>query len=72
MSNQPQDPDELITLGEASRRFGLSPYTLRLLARRGRLKAQKMGRDWFTTPKDVKAYLKSRAKIGRFRHDIAS
>ena len=72
MPNQPQDPDELITLGEAGRRYGLSPYTLRLLARRGRLQAQKMGRDWFTTPKDVEAYLASRAKTGRFRHDIPS
>ena len=61
MPNQPHDPDELITLGEAGRCYGLSPETLRLLARRGRLHARKMGRDWFTTPRDMEAYLASRA-----------
>ena len=70
MSDEKLDPDELITLGEASRRYGLSHYTLRLLARRGRLAAKKMGRDWFTTPKSMENYLASRAKTGRFRDDI--
>ncbi len=67
------DPgSELISLPEAARRYGLSPKTLRLLAQKGRLKAKKMGRDWFTTPEDVQAYLSSRMKTGRFRTDITS
>jgi excisionase family DNA binding protein len=71
MSN-PDPASELISLPEAARRYGLSPQTLRLLAQKGRLKAVKMGRDWFTTPRDVQAYLSSRMKTGRFRDDIAS
>ena len=63
---------ELITLAEASRRYKLSRETLRLLARTGRLRARKMGRDWFTTPADMEAYLASRAKRGRYRHDIGT
>jgi len=70
--DEKQDPDELITLGEAARRYGLSHNTLRLIARRGRLQAKKMGRDWFTTPRAMEAYLASRAKTGRFRDDIHS
>ena len=66
-----QDPDELIPLDETARRYGLSANTLRLLAGRGRLKARKMGRDWVTTPRDIEAYLNSRAKTGRYRSDLA-
>jgi len=66
------DPDELITLAEASQRYGLSAETLRVLARRGRLTARKAGRDWMTTPRAMEAYLASRAKIGRYRHDLPS
>jgi len=61
MSDEKRDLDELIPLGEAARRYGLSTNTLRLLAGRGRLKARKLGRDWVTTPRDMEAYLASRA-----------
>jgi excisionase family DNA binding protein len=68
--SSPDPALELISLPEAARRYGLSPKTLRLLVQKGRLKARKMGRDWFTTPEDIKAYLNSRMKTGRFREDI--
>jgi len=42
---------------EVAARFGLSASHLRLLARTGRLTATKLGRDWFTTPEAVVAYL---------------
>jgi hypothetical protein len=67
---KPHDPHEQITLLEASRRFGLSANTLRLLARRGRLSARKIGRDWFTTPREMERYLASRARVGRYREDL--
>ena len=62
--------DELITLIDAAELFGLSVQYLRDIARSGRLKAKKMGRDWVTTPADVEAYLKSREKKGAYRGDI--
>lgn len=61
---------KLITLAEASKRFGLSPEYLRAIARSGRLTAQKIGRDWLTTPADVKAYIASRKKKGAYRDDL--
>jgi excisionase family DNA binding protein len=49
--------DDLLSLREAAVRSGLSASHLRLLARTGRIKAQKIGRDWFTTEAAVLAYL---------------
>jgi excisionase family DNA binding protein len=69
MAWKPEDR-ELITISEAARRFGLSPQYLRDIARSGRLKAQKIGRDWLTTPADVEAYIRSRTRKGAFRKDI--
>jgi excisionase family DNA binding protein len=63
---------ELITLAEASKRYGLSPTYLRTIARAGRLKAQKVGRDWLTTPAAVEAYIASRNKRGAYRRDLES
>lgn len=65
------DPaQQLITLAEASQRYDLSPTYLRTIARSGRLKAVKVGRDWLTTPADVEAYIASRTKRGVFRNDL--
>lgn len=67
------DPtQQLITLAEASSRYGLTADHLRHLALRGRLKAKKIGRDWVTTPADVETYIASRAKKGVYRTDIGS
>jgi len=40
------------------------------LARKGRLKAQKLGKMWVTTPLDVEKYIISRQKRGAYRIDI--
>lgn len=61
---------ELISLVEAANRYGFKAGHLRNLASRGRLKARKMGRDWFTTPADVEDYIQSRQRRGVFRTDI--
>lgn len=49
--------DDLLSLREAAVRSGLSASHLRLLARSGRITAQKIGRDWLTTEAAVVAYL---------------
>jgi hypothetical protein len=51
------DDERLISLKEAAVRSELSVSHLQLLARTGRLRARKMGRDWFTTPSAVAEYL---------------
>jgi Helix-turn-helix domain len=48
---------QLISIKAAAARFPISETQLRLLARRGRLKATKLGRDWFTTEEAVATYL---------------
>jgi excisionase family DNA binding protein len=50
--------EELITLAEAAALSGLSQSHLRLLARRGIIEAEKIGRDWLTTKRAVRAYLR--------------
>ncbi len=50
-----------MSLREAAVRSGLSASHLRLLARLGRIRAQKLGRDWFTTEAAVDAYLADQA-----------
>ena len=50
------------SLGESLRTFalalGLAPSTLRVQIMRGRLKATKLGRDWFVDEAEVERYRK--------------
>jgi hypothetical protein len=59
----PIDPlaiGELITLDKAAESSGFSHASLRKYAGQGKLKAKKMGRDWFTTLAAVEDYKKNR------------
>jgi len=49
--------EQLISLKEAAARFSISQSHLQLLCRTGKIKARKMGRDWFTRPEAVAEYL---------------
>lgn len=51
------EAEQFISIKEAAAQFNISDAHLRLLARRSRLKAIKLGRDWFTTSDAVAAYL---------------
>lgn len=62
--------DRLISLPEAAAMYGFNPRYLGELARKGRLKAQKVGDVWVTTPANVEAYIISRKKRGAYRDDI--
>ena len=62
--------DQLITLAQAEEIYGLGANYLQKMAKRGRLKANKMGMQWFTTPEDVEVYIKSRLVRGVYRKDI--
>jgi excisionase family DNA binding protein len=61
---------KLITLAEAAKRYGLSHDYLRRIAGKGRLQAQKVGRDWLTTPEAVEEYIASRQRRGAYRDDL--
>ncbi len=59
----PVDPltvGELITLAEAAEYTGLHRDTLHNYAKRGRLKAKKIGKFWVTTQAALDEYLASR------------
>ena len=45
-----------MTLKEAAELLGVSPDTLRVQVRNGKLKAKKIGRDWQVSPQEVARY----------------
>jgi excisionase family DNA binding protein len=53
-------PRNLLILSDAAREAGLSPVTLRVQIKNGRLKATKLGRDWYVTRAQLNAYLNQR------------
>lgn len=66
------DKTRLISLAEAAELYGFSQDYLGELARKGRMKAQKVGKFWVTTPQDVEKFIRSRKNRGAFRDDIQS
>jgi hypothetical protein len=55
MTNETHDTDDktrLISLPEAAELYGFNAVYLRNLARKRRLKAEKVGNTWITTPND--------------------
>jgi hypothetical protein len=70
---EPQDTrNDLISLSEAARRYGLSMNYLRDIAHSGRLKARKIGHYWVTTPAAIEEYIATREKKGFYRNDLGS
>lgn len=68
--NDNDDKTRLISMSEAAEMYGFNADYLARLARKGRLKAQKVGWSWVTTPADVEAFIASRQKKGAYRDDI--
>ena len=68
--NDTDDKTRLISLPEAAELYGFNPDYLRTLAQKGRLRAQKVGPIWTTTPADIDDYIASRQKRGVYRDDI--
>ena len=64
------DKTRLISMSEAAEIYGFNADYLARLARKGRLKAQKVGWSWVTTPLDVESFISSREKKGAYRRDI--
>lgn len=46
----------MLTLAAAAARLGLSPTTLRVQVRNGKLRARKVGRDWTVSEREVERY----------------
>ena len=72
MPDEPKrgEKDRLISLSEAAAIYGFSSQYLSHLAKRGRLRAQKVGNSWVTTPANMEDYIRSRKKRGIYRNDI--
>ena len=69
-SSTNDDKQRLISLAEAAEIYGFNHAYLAQLAKKGRLKAQKLGNSYITTPADVEEYIRSRQKRGAYRDDI--
>jgi excisionase family DNA binding protein len=54
-----------MTLKEAAEVLGTSPDNLRMAIKRGSLKANKHGRDWFVTPASVEKYRQEHRRGGK-------
>ena len=67
---EPDDKTRLISLADAAAMYGFNPRFLGELARKGKLRANKVGNMWTTTPSDIEAYIVSRKRTGMFRDDI--
>ena len=67
---QNTDKTRLISLAEAADLYGFDQRYLATLARKGRLKAQKIGNSWAVTPQDIEIFITSRQKRGVYRDDI--
>lgn len=48
----------MLTLTEAAKLLHLNPGTLRVQIHNGKLRAKKIGRDWFVTRREVERYAK--------------
>ena len=70
MVNERDDKTRLISLPEAAELYGFNRRYLSAIARKGRLKARKIGGIWLTTPIDVEEYISSREQKGAYRNDI--
>lgn len=55
---------DLITLKQAAELSGLSYSHLRLLARKEKIRAIRLGHEWFTTAKDIDEYLAQEPRPG--------
>jgi excisionase family DNA binding protein len=61
--------DSWITTDRAARLTGYRAAYLSELARSGRVKAQKMGRDWWLDREDLLRYKGEMDRLGNSRHD---
>lgn len=64
-----RSPAEWLTLREAAAASGLAPATLRLLVNKGRIRAERRGRDWLVTRAALENYLDDRKPAGRPARD---
>lgn len=67
---EPDDKTRLISLTDAATLYGFSAKYLSNIAKKGRLKAQKIGNSWVTTPNDMEEFIRSRQPRGIYRDDI--
>lgn len=52
-----------MTLIEAAALLGVTPDNLRGAIKRGALKAEKRGRDWFVSPAEVERYAREHRRV---------
>ena len=63
---------DLISLADAAKIYGFDQTYLRQLIHRGRLQAQKIGRNWITSRSEMEKYIASRQERGAYRDDITT
>ncbi|MGH9755924.1 MAG: helix-turn-helix domain-containing protein [Blastocatellia bacterium] len=64
----PKKPDTLLDTNEAAERLGVTRRQITTLIQQGKLRATKMGRDWFIDEDDLES-VKERPRRGRPRKE---
>ena len=59
---------ELLSLSEAAKRYGVPITTLRGAIQHGHIEAKKIGHQWVVAPDDIERFLANRPKRGRPPH----
>lgn len=57
-----QNKTKLLTTSMAAKLLGFTPNYVRRLISKGKIKAQKLGFDWFMTEKDLSKVTRQRAR----------
>ncbi|MBK8989758.1 MAG: helix-turn-helix domain-containing protein [Chloroflexi bacterium] len=70
--NDTDDKTRQISMTEAADLYGFSRRYFSALAKKGRLRAIRIGRSWVTTPADVEEYIRTREQKGAYRADIGN
>jgi excisionase family DNA binding protein len=63
------NPKNWLTTSQAAEVMGYDYAHVRLLARKGRIRAMKVGRDWLVNRDSAQAYAEEMDKLGDKRHD---
>jgi len=63
------DPTEWITTKEAAELTGYHVVHIRRLAKAGRIRGIKRGRDWWVERESVQAYVEEMERLGSAKHD---
>lgn len=59
----------MLSVNQAAQQLGITPQLVRRYCERGRIKAEKVGRDWVITQAALNSFARKPRKMGRPKYD---